>query len=258
MPRLSTVLGVSFLLAAACTDSRRGEKDAGAELGLVPLPPVAPPDTSRAVEEDAGTLAPDAPVVVDPSRLQEARALIPAPLLYGEWRPVVGTWVEYDVIQHEHLARLRVALVGESKRRDGTTLYQLEIEHDKGSGALVVLWLRGGARPFIERLAVTAPDYTPLSIPVDLHVDQPELRGTLREEKDLEVSHGLFPGKVHRRTFQRETNSPVVVTSTERAPLLGVTSIRDPEATWTLVATGTGAKPSLDKVPIAVPRVPGQ
>lgn len=255
MSRLSVVLCGSFLLTGACTDSRRGEKDAGAELGLAPLPVAPPPSASPVVEEDAGPLA---PVVVDPSRLQEARALVPAPLLYGEWRPVLGTWVEYEVIQHEHLARLRVALVGESKRKDGTTLYQLEIEQEKGSGALAVLWLRGGARPFIERLAASAPDYAPLSIPVDLYIDQPELRGTLWEAKDIEVSHSLFPGKVHKRTFHRETNSPVVVMTTERAPLLGVTSIRDPEAIWTLVATGTGAKPSLDKVPMAVPRVPGQ
>ncbi|WP_342378576.1 hypothetical protein NVS55_04210 [Myxococcus stipitatus] len=260
MARLSTILGVSLLLSGACTESRRGERDAGAELGLTALPqtPIAPPDAASVSEEDAGTLASDASVVVDPSRLQEARALIPAPLLYGDWRPVMGTWVDYEVISHEHLARVRISLVGETKRQDGTTLYQLELNNETVPPSLVVLWLRGGARPFVERLAVSMPPHAPLSIPVDLHIDQPELRGLLTKEQDMEVRHGLFAGKVRMRAYAREGKTPVVVMSTERVPLLGVKSVRDPETTWTVTATGTGAKPSLDMVPIAIPRVPGQ
>ncbi|QSQ11196.1 hypothetical protein [Myxococcus landrumensis] len=260
MPRLSTILGVSLLLSGACTESRRGEKDAGAELGLTPLPPM-PIDAATEVHANQEPDAPvtsDASVVVDPSRLQEARALIPAPLLYGEWRPVMGAWVDYEVISHEHLARVRISLVGETKRKDGTTLYQLELNNETVPPSLVVLWLRGGEHPFVERLAVSMPPHAPLSIPVDLHIDQPELRGFPTKEQDMEVRQGLFAGKVRMRAYARDGKTPVVVMSTERVPLLGVKSVRDPETTWTVTATGTGAKPSLDMVPIAIPRVPGQ
>ncbi|MFY2562638.1 hypothetical protein ACN469_33910 [Corallococcus terminator] len=255
MSRIPTALSVSFLLFGACSDSRRGAEDAGPGLALVPLTP--PPVEQASVLDDAGAPSVEAPMVVDPARLKEARALVPAPLLYGQFKPMVGAWVDYELRAKEGKSRVRVAVVGETTREDGTVLYQLELDHETNPRTLVVLWVRGGDRPFVERLAVSVPPHAPLSIPVDLHVDQPELRGTLEAEKDA-VAQGAFAGKARERTFRREEGLSVGVVSTERVPLFGVESVRDAETTWVARATGTGAKPALDTVPIAVPRVPGQ
>ncbi|NTX51482.1 hypothetical protein [Myxococcus sp. CA039A] len=257
MSRIPTALSVSFLLFGACSDSRRGAEDAGQGLALVPLtPPPAPLPVAEV--EDAGTTAPAAPIMVDPSRLKEARALVPAPLLYGQLRPVLGAWVDYALRSKETQSRVRISLVGETVREDGTPLYQLELDHETSPRTLVVLWVRGGARPFVDRLAISVPPHAPLSIPVDLHVDQPELRGVLEGERDTVLREGPFAGKAREQTFRREDGGLVGVVSTERVPLLGVESIRDAETTWVVRATGTGAKPALDSVPIAIPRVPGQ
>lgn len=256
MLRIPTALSVSFLLFGACSDSRRGAEDAGSGVVHVPLTP--PPAMAEAPVEDAGTPPVDAPIVVDPARLKEARALVPAPLLYGQLRPVVGTWVDYELRARDGKSRVRISLVGETTREDGKVLYQLELDHETTPRTLVVLWVQGGARPFVERLAISVPPHAPLSIPVDLHVDQPELRGVPVAEKDLVLREGSFPGKAREQTFRREDGQVVGVVNTERVPLFGVESVRDVGTTWVARATGVGAKPSLETVPIAVPRVQGQ
>ncbi|MFY1828926.1 hypothetical protein ACN47A_23605 [Myxococcus fulvus] len=256
MPRLLSVVSVSWLLLGACTDSRRAAEDAGPGFERIPLtPPPAPPPAAQAQPEDAGVAVAQAPAEVDVSRLAEARALVPAPLLYGQFQPVVGAWVDYELRGGKGSTRARVSLVGETTREDGVPLYQLEMDHEVSPRTLVVLWVRGKERPFVERLAVSVPPHPPVSIPVDLFVDQPELRGAPRGEKDAVLREGVFAGKAREETFLREDGSTVGVVRTERVPLWGVVSVRDGETTWVARASGTGAKPSLDAVPIAVPRV---
>jgi hypothetical protein len=50
----------------------------------------------------------------------------------------------------------------------------------------------------------------------------------------------------------------VEVVTTEKAPVFGVESVRTPEGTWVAKKSGTGARPELNAVPIAVPRLPEQ
>ncbi|WP_163989695.1 hypothetical protein [Pyxidicoccus caerfyrddinensis] len=209
---------------------------------------------------DAGTPAlEDGGTVVDPSRLAEARALVPPPLLYGTFQPVVGTWVEYEFSSKQGRFPVRAAVVGEAIRReDGSPLYQVELDYGTKPRTLVVVWVIGGTRPMVERLAVSVPPNAPISIPVDLYMDQPELRGALTAETDTELRGGAFAGRARQRTFRRETGAAVTVVSTPKVPVFGVESIRDTEATWVARKTGTGARPELGSVPIAIPRTPGQ
>ncbi|MCY1017183.1 hypothetical protein [Pyxidicoccus sp. MSG2] len=196
---------------------------------------------------------------MDPSRLAEARALVPPPLLYGEFQPVVGTWVEYEFSSKQGRFPVRAAVVGETIRReDGSPLYQVELDYGTTPRTLVVVWVIGGKRPRVERLAVSVPPNAPISIPVDLYVDQPELRGALSAEKETDVRGGVFAGRAHQRTFKREQGGTVVVVSTAKVPVFGVESVRDAEATWVARKTGTGARPELGTVPIAIPRMQGQ
>ncbi|MCP3102132.1 hypothetical protein LZ198_25005 [Myxococcus sp. K15C18031901] len=252
MPRFPMLVAGFVLMLGACAEPKSGPE---VPVPLKP-PPASPPAVERAESADAG--APpkvDAGVVVDPSRLKEARALVPAPLLYGQLQPVVGTWVEYELRAKKGSVRARVAVVGESQREDGAMLYQLELDHETTPRMLVVVWVVGGERPFVERLAVSAPPHAPLSIPVDLYADQQELRGTLTQEQETQVREGSFAGRARQRTYAREEGLAVVVTTTPRVPLFGVESVRDPETTWVAKQAGTGAKPSLDMVPIQIPRL---
>jgi hypothetical protein len=212
-----------------------------------------------ALAADGGVPAPaDGGTAVDPSRLAEARALVPPPLLYGQFQPVVGTWVEYEFSSKQGRFPVRAAVVGETRRQDGSVLFQVELDYGTTPRTLVVVWVVEGARPMVERLAVSVPPNAPISIPVDLYVDQPELRGAVVTEKDTEVKGGAFTGKARQRTFRREAGGTVAVISTPKVPVFGVESVREAEATWVARKTGTGARPELGSVPIAIPRVQGQ
>jgi len=256
MPRSPTVLAALALLCGGCLEPQRG-----AEVPVPLKPPPTAPAPVRAVvaqAEDAGASPGDAGVTVDPSRLKEARALVPAPVLYGRFTPSVGTWVDYRLQGKQGDVKVRVSLVGETKRADGSTVYQLELDHELSPRTLIVLWMVGGERPFIERLAVSVPPHAPLSIPVDLYSDQPELRGVLTGEKEVELRQGPFAGKARQLGFRRESGDAIVVVSTSKVPLFGVESVRGDEMTWAAVKSGTGATPTLDAVPIAIPRMQGQ
>ncbi|WP_164008753.1 hypothetical protein [Pyxidicoccus trucidator] len=249
MARLPTVVCCCNLLLVAVTALAA---DGGAqEAAPVIAAPGAVADAGMTAQADGGT-------VVDPSRLAEARALVPPPLLYGEFQPVVGTWVEYEFSSKQGRFPVRAAVVGESRREDGSLLYQVELDYGTTPRTLVVVWVVGGARPMVERLAVSVPPNAPISIPVDLYVDQPELRGAPVVEKDTELRTGAFAGRVRQRTFRREQGGTVVVVSTQKVPVFGVESVREAEVTWVARKTGTGARPELGTVPIAIPRVPGQ
>jgi hypothetical protein len=207
---------------------------------------------------DAGTPAPpDGGTVIDPSRLSEARALVPPPLLYGQFQPAVGTWVDYEHGSRQGTFNVRAAVVGETLRQDGTRLYQVELDYGTKPRTLVVLWVIGGERPMVDRLAVSVPPNAPISIPVDLHTDEPQLRGQLVKETETQV-RGPFAGKARQRDFRLETGRTASVVTTPKVPLFGVESVRDGETSWVARKTGTGARPELGSVPIAVPRLPGQ
>ena len=100
-------------------------------LQLGPGAPASPPPARTST--DAG------PPTVDSSRLEEARTLVPLPLLYGKFRPEVGAFVEYDVTAKEGRARVRAAVVGRTERKDGP-MFQIEFEYlDVKPRSLVVL-----------------------------------------------------------------------------------------------------------------------
>ncbi|NVJ26842.1 hypothetical protein HUW62_37050 [Myxococcus sp. AM011] len=272
MPRLLSAVRAIPLLLLACSNpeassSARSTSEPPMEASSR-APSGAPPTVDAkqvpaAVAPPAGAVSPtetpprDGGVSVDPSRRAEARALVPAPLLYGQFQPVVGQWVEYELATRQGAFRVRVALVGETVREDGTPLYQVELDHETTPRMLVVVWLAGATRPFVERLAVSVAPHAPISIPVDLEADSPELRGELMGEKDITV-RGPFAGKARERTFRRERGKPVVVVDASRVPLVGVVSVVTEDGSWVVRASGTGARPSLDTVPIAIPRLPGQ
>ncbi|MFP2910518.1 hypothetical protein ACLESD_36865 [Pyxidicoccus sp. 3LFB2] len=244
MARLPTVvcccnLLLGFTTALAADGGTRG-----------PTPGIGTPGSVTA-PADGGT-------AVDPSRLAEARALVPPPLLYGRFQPEVGTWVEYEFSSKQGRFPVRAAVVGETRREDGSVLFQVELDYGTTPRTLVVVWVVGGARPMVERLAISVPPNAPISIPVDLYVDQPELRGVLVAEKDTEPRTGAFAGIARQRTFRREQGGTVVVVTTPKVPVFGVESVREAEVTWVARKTGTGARPELGTVPIAIPRVPGQ
>ncbi|WP_240356146.1 hypothetical protein [Myxococcus eversor] len=272
MPRLLNAVRAIPLLLLACSNPEASPPARSTSEPLVEAssraPSGAPPTVDAkqapaAVETPAGVANPtvtppgDGGVSVDPSRRAEARALVPAPLLYGQFQPVVGQWVEYELATRQGAFRVRVALVGETVREDGTPLYQVELDHETTPRMLVVVWLAGATRPFVERLAVSVAPHAPISIPVDLEADSPELRGELMGEKDITV-RGPFAGKARERTFRRERGKPVVVVDASRVPLVGVVSVVTEDGSWMARASGTGARPSLDTVPIAIPRLPGQ
>ncbi|WP_049872408.1 hypothetical protein [Myxococcus hansupus] len=197
-------------------------------------------------------------ITVAPSRIAEARALVPPPLLHARFQPVVGTWVEYEYRSKQARFPVRVAVVGTTQREDGQVLYQVELDYQTEPRTLMVAWVVGGARPIVERMAVSVPPTAPISLPVDLYMDQPELRGTLTEEKPTDIRAGKFAGKAAQRVYRQEDQRVVTVVMTPKVPVSGVESIRDDTATWVARASGTGAQPALSAVPIAIPRLPQQ
>lgn len=224
------------------------------------------PAVSVGAPPDAGTVSAVAPapvpgsadITVDASRLEEARALVPPPLLHARFQPVVGAWVELEFQSKQGRFPVRVAVVAETRREDGLPLYQVELDYATTPRTLMALWVVGGGRPVVERLAISVPPNAPISLPVDLYMDQPELRGTQVEEKPTEVRGGPFAGKARRSVYRRDAKRTVTVVVTDRVPVLGVESIREDEGTWVARKSGTGATPELSAVPIAIPRLPGQ
>jgi uncharacterized protein YndB with AHSA1/START domain len=208
---------------------------------------------------DAGTPADAGTPTVDPSRLDEARALVPLPLLYGKFHPQVGTFVEYDVTTKEGRVRVRAAVVGRTERKDGP-LFQVEFDYlDVKPRSLVVLWLIGETQPRVDRLALALEPNPPISIPVDLPADAPELRGQPGPNKEVQVKEGPFSGKAVRRTYRLEKGGTAEVVLSEKVPLFGVETVRGGDGgTWVARKSGTGARPQLHSVPIAIPRLPEQ
>ncbi|WNG19470.1 hypothetical protein [Cystobacter fuscus] len=219
-------------------------------LQLGPGSPAGPlPDAGTPV--DAGT------PTVEESRLEEARTLVPLPLLYGKFRPEVGTFVEYDVTTKEGKVRVRAAVVGRTERKDGP-MFQVEFEYlDVKPRSLVVLWLIGDTHPMVDRLALALEPHAPISIPVDLPADAPELRGRPGPETEAPVKSGPFAGKAVRRTWRLEDGRAAEAVLSDKVPLFGVESVRGGDgATWVARKTGTGARPELKSVPVAIPRLP--
>ncbi|RKG79292.1 hypothetical protein D7W79_10625 [Corallococcus exercitus] len=251
------------LLVPVCTAvllSATPAMSAAPDAGLTPSRPAA-----KGVSTDAGTPAPsdagkaassDSPIA--PERLAEARALVPPLLLYGQLQPVVGTWVEYLVTPKGGKGfPVRAAVVGETPR-ERDTLYQVEVDYQTAPRALIIVWVAraGTARPMVERLALSVPPNTPVSVPVDLLADHTELRGALVRQRDTELRSGPFAGKAREQTFRIETGTQVTVVTANQVPVFGVESLREAEALWTAQKSGTGARPALDAVPLTLPRLP--
>jgi hypothetical protein len=238
MPRALSISALCLSLLGAPAVHASGPADAG-----TPAPAAATPPASQSI---------------DPELLEEARSLLPPPLLYGHFRPQVGTFVEYEVTSPQKAkSRVRVAVVGRTERATGEAMYQVEFHapHAKPP-TLVVLWVVGDARPMVERLAVSVAPHAPISIPVDLYLDLPELRGTPTGEAALELKGGTFAGKALRRGYKNEKGATTEVVSTDKVPLFGVQTVRGPLGTWVAQKSGTGATPELTTVPVSVPRFP--
>ncbi|MFP2902868.1 hypothetical protein [Corallococcus sp. 4LFB] len=232
---------------------------------LSATPATSAPDAGTAPARPAATVAPsDAGPrrqrirPSPPSASPEARALVPPPLLYGQLQPVVGTWVEYTVRPKQGTPfPVRAAVVGETPR-EHDTLYQVELDYQTTPRALIVVWVAraGTGRALVERLALSVPPSAPVSIPVDLLADHAALRGTPVRQRDTDLRTGPFAGKGREQTFRLESGKQVTVVTAARVPVFGVESLRDAESTWTAQKGGTGARPALDAVPLALPRLP--
>ncbi|RKH74017.1 hypothetical protein D7X96_00135 [Corallococcus interemptor] len=212
---------------------------------------------ATAASTDAGVPASNDPPIAS-ERLAEARALVPPLLLYGQLQPVVGTWVEYTVQSTpKNTHPVRAAVVGETPR-ERDTLYQVELDYQTTPRALIIVWVAraGTARAVVERLAISVPPNTPISVPVDLLADHAALQGQLVRQRDTDVRAGPFAGKGRELTFRRESGERVTVVTAAQVPVFGVESLRDGEVTWTARKSGTGARPALDVVPLTLPRLP--
>ncbi|WP_375758206.1 hypothetical protein [Corallococcus exercitus] len=247
------------LLCPVCTAvllSATPATSAAPDAGTAPARPA-----TTAAPTDAGTLAPADPPIA-PERLAEARALVPSLLLYGQLQPVVGSWVEYTVQSKQGMSKqgtftVRAAVVGETPR-EHDTLYQVELDYQTAPRALFVVWVSraGTARAVVERLALSVPPNTPVSIPVDLLADHATLRGVPVRQRDLDLRTGPFAGKGREQTFRLESGQKMTVVTAAQVPVFGVESLRDAESTWTAQKSGTGARPALDAVPLSLPRLP--
>jgi hypothetical protein len=265
MRRTLSICALTALLGTAQACSERAP-DPGR---LVPLPPL--PETTRA-SPDAGTpsgsaaarevasspsnKAAEAPSErIDPSRIAEARSLLPPPLLYANFRPEVGTFVEYELSSKQAKTRVRAAVVGKTLNAEGEPLYQVEFEYpDLEQKVLVVLWVIGDERPLVDRLAVAAGADAPVSVPVDLYIGMPDLQGTKTGESEVQVKGGPFAGKATQRSYQLAPGGTAEVITTDKVPLFGVQTVRQPDGTWVARKMGTGATPELKSIPMSVPR----
>jgi len=202
--------------------------------------------------------APDGGVPLDAARVGEARSTVPPLLRYGAFRPEPGRWVEYDVVQpggDTHVERL--SLVGATDTERGP-LYQLELDVAIQPHVLVVMWVVGGPSPELDRLAVTLNAGDPVSVPVDLPLDHPALRGTPLGSAPGPAATGPFAGPTRVETWEEPTPVGKVVARTSPAvPLLGLHSLQHERTRWTVRATGKGATPGLRSVPLNIPRLGG-
>ena len=255
MRRLLCPVCTAVLLLA--TPTSFAAPDAGPTAPPPVLSRVAPAPAPQPQPQDAGTLPPGDPPIA-PERLAEARALVPPPLLYGQLQPVVGNWVEYTFRSKQGTFPVRASVVGET-RRERDTLYQVELDYQSSPRVLIIVWVSraGTARPLVERLAVSMPSSTPISIPVDLLADHAALRGVPARQRDTELKTGPFAGKGREQTFRLESGQTMTVVTSAKVPVFGVESLHDTESTWSAVRAGTGARPALGSVPLALPRLPG-
>ncbi|XXF80591.1 hypothetical protein P2318_12825 [Myxococcaceae bacterium GXIMD 01537] len=259
-------LSISLLSAAllsgtsACTES---PPDPGRFTPL-PRPPeaVVPDAGASAVAGSVAAATPgpqeraDAPSEsIDPARLEQARALVPPPLLYGRFKPEVGTFVEYEVTSKRGRARVLASVVGKTVLASGEPMHQLEFSYpDIEPKALVVVWVVGEQRPMVDRVALSAGVLAPVSVPVDLYLDLPELRGKQTKEAETTVAGGAFAGKARQASYALEPKGSAEVITSDKVPLFGVQQVRQLEDTWEARKTGTGAKPELLTAPLSVPR----
>ena len=241
-------LGLALVLLAATPQDEPPPKPGEA----AKVAPATKPD--HLPDEGQASLAPGQ--IVEPSRIEEARSTLPLPLLYGQPRLQEGVFVEYELTGPQGKARVRAASVGRAIR-ENVPVQQIEFEFlDLGQPAFVVLWLTESEPVQLDRVAAWAPPHTPVSIPIDLPVGHPQLRGEQVKVEEVEV-RGPFAGKARRVVYDLGDSKSVEVTLSDHVPLFGVLSVRRGEEQWTAVAFGDGAQRALNKVPLAMPRAKG-
>ena len=217
-----------------------------AALLLSPAALGAPPHADGGVAEERAVSA-------------EARALVPPLLRYGTFTPEAGRWVEFDVEQPgvgKHVERLSVVGVTETQRGP---LYQVELDVRVQPHVELYLWVLGGRAPAVDRLAVTLNGGDAVSIPVELPLAEPSLRGAPAGTSNGPVAKAPFAGPTTVATWDEPP--PVGRVTARRSaavPLVGLAALEHQGTRWTARATGTGATPTLRSVPLSVPRLGAQ
>jgi hypothetical protein len=225
--------------------------------GLLLAPAVQAEDARPRFPRPAAP-APDGGVVLDATRAAEARALVPPLLRYGRFSPEPGRWVEFDVEiprAGRHVERLSVVGVTETARGP---LYQVELDVRMQPHVEIFAWIVGGPSPEVDRVAVTLNGGDAVSVPVDLPLAHPLLRGTPAGTSPAPEGRAPFAGPTTAEAWDEPAPAGRVKARRSAAvPLVGLLMLEHEGTRWTARATGTGAAPSLRSVPLAIPRTGG-
>ena len=185
--------------------------------------------------------------------VRELRDALPAPLRFGELKPELGAWVEYQASGKAGSRKVRIAHVADVTL-EGTSVHQLEVDFGPGAPLLVV-WITVSVPRSAQRMALAAPPAPPVSVPLDLPLSSPEVRGATVERREAGSLASPFAGK-SVRLEQRDGEAPLAtVIVSDQVPLLGVFSVRWAGESWVATGAGKGAQQAFRSVPILVPRV---
>jgi hypothetical protein len=214
-------------------------------------PSAKTPEARTSQGDDSARASAGAPEL-DPEQIAELRSAVPPPLLWGRLRPEVGAFVVYELTAGKRKTEVRGAVVNRITR-NGLGYFQVEFSFKAEPRTLVIAYVSDEPQPQLERLVLWMPPRAPVSVPLDLPLEAPGLRGE-RVRQAPAKAPAPFTGEARRVHWTIEEGT-VEVTEADAVPLFGVARLRTPSETWVAKRAGTGATTELTAVPIMVPRI---